>query len=83
MNDELLVEAYDLFYLVSDRLTKELKQAGVSDDLTQAVKDLLQLQALTNRSYYGKFRDMGALRSSIRKNQSFIEATDRKEQKQP
>ncbi len=83
MNDELLVEAYDLFYLVSDRLTKELKQAGVSNDLTQAVKVLLQLQALTNRSYYGKFSDMGALRSSIRKNQAFIENTNPKEQKQP
>ena len=81
--DKLLIEAYDLFYLVSDRLTEKLKQAGVSDDLTQAVKDLLQLQALTNRSYYSNFKDMGALRQSMRKNQAFIENTDPKEQKQP
>jgi len=81
--DELLVEAYDLFYLVSERLDSELKKAGVSDDLTQAVKDLTQLQALANRSYYSNFRDMGALTRAIKKNQAFIDNTDNKTSNQP
>mgnify|MGYP007012350105 CR=1 FL=1 len=81
--DELLVEAYDLFYLVSERLDSELKKAGVSDDLTQAVKDLIQLQGLANRSYYSNFRDMGALTRAIKKNQAFIDNTDNKTSNQP
>jgi hypothetical protein len=81
--DKLLIEAYDLFYLVSERLDSELKKAGVSEDLTQALKDLIQLQGLANRSYYSNFRDMGALKQSIKKNQAFIDKTDNKTSNEP
>ena len=81
--EELLIEAYDLFYLANSRLTSELKKAGIPEHLTQAFNDLIQLQALTNRSYYGKFKDMGALNTVMKKVQAFIDKTDNKSSNPP